>query len=621
MIIALTLAGPIEAADNETPAKIVVTATRIEQPIEDVSASVQVISSEQLEEFSGRSLSEALQYAYGLFLRDLGITSSISIRGFDSGHTLILVNGLRRTEKYAGSNVNNIPLENVERIEIVRGPMSALYGSEALGGVINIITRAPGDKPEVIVRAMAGVVEGDQRQTGILHATANLGGKRFRNRVGVEIKSRGPYKEDDESAITDILGEKRGFVTYQGEISLNDTNKVSILAEYLKQDDSGTGLNARSGETYDRIEQEERYFVSGRYSAAAGIGLLDTQVSHGSSDATVNRGTAEDETTEFGETQAEASYAVEAGPNHFINIGVGYRLDDVSMNTMSKDVEREAYDLFAQDQWDITDTVNLTIGARYDDYSDFGDTLNPRAMLSWKPGPWAFRVGYATGFKAPRLLSLYMKDMIRGHYIIRGNENLQPEKSQTVEAAVSYRFPRGSLELIVHDSRIEDLITSVRSGRKVGRLTETVYQNIDKANIRGAEAIASVNISNNTRVTAGVEYLDAKDGETDERLTDRPRWQARLIMNTRMNKLTLEGRLRHVNGFWAADSSPVGAPNYSSNFTTVDVRADYAFNNSFTLFAGADNALDESLPENMAFRGVPDDPGARYYYAGMNSRF
>ena len=127
-------------AETETNHQIMVTASRVEQAVVDVNASVQVITADQLKAYSGRSLSEVLQFATGTIVRDLGSSSSISIRGFENGHTLLLVNGLRRTEKYAGSNVNNIALENVERIEIVRGPMSSLYGSEALGGVINIIT-------------------------------------------------------------------------------------------------------------------------------------------------------------------------------------------------------------------------------------------------------------------------------------------------------------------------------------------------------------------------------------------------------------------------------------------------------------------------------------------------
>ncbi|TVT54502.1 MAG: TonB-dependent receptor [Sedimenticola thiotaurini] len=603
-------------AETETNHQIMVTASRVEQAVVDVNASVQVITADQLKAYSGRSLSEVLQFATGTIVRDLGSSSSISIRGFENGHTLLLVNGLRRTEKYAGSNVNNIALENVERIEIVRGPMSSLYGSEALGGVINIITRKPLDGNRTTLKATLGQAEGGERKTYIVHGSTEWNNDQFGNRIGVEVKRRKPFHEDTTSPVTDLLEEKRIFLTYEGTIRLNDVDELSLTAEYLEQNDSGIG---QSTSFYDRIEEEERYFLALKYSGMVKEGLLDLHASLGSSDARVNRGTTLDETTKFDQQQIEADYAFEPLSGHMINTGIGYRLDDVEISTMSRKVERKVYDIFAQDQWDITDTVNLTLGARYDSYSDFGSTFNPRFMLSWRPDAWTFRLGYGTGFKAPTLLNLYMSDMIRGPYVIRGNPNLQSEESKTYEAGIAYSFNKGRVELSLHDSEIDNLISAELTGNNIGWRSESLYQNVNKAEIKGAEVVATLKIDSKSNTRISVEYLDARDMTTNDRLTDRPRWKASASINRQFGPMRIEGRVRYMRDFWATYDRLV--PNHNSDYTIMDVNMDYKVTKFISLFGGIDNLFNAEIPANMAWRGTPDDPGARYYYAGVKATF
>ena len=616
LIALLPLCLPQVVVAEDTGHQIMVTASRTEQAVEDVNASVQVIDAEQLEAYSGRSLSEVLQFATGTVVRDLGSSSSISIRGFDYGHTLLLVDGLRRTEKYAGSNINNISLENVERIEIVRGPMSALYGSEALGGVINIITRKPTGEVRSSVKTTFGQAEGGQRESFLLHGTTEWGGERMGNRIGVEVKRRRPFREDESSPVTDLNEEQRTFLTYEGTLNLNESDQLSLTAEYLEQDDSGLAFGTTY---YERVEEEERYFLALKYSGLVGEGVLDVQGGYGSSDARVNRGTTLDETTVFNQRQVEADYAIQLNPRHMINAGVGYRLDDAEISTLSSRAEREVYDLFLQDQWDITDSVNLTLGGRYDRYSDFGSTFNPRFMLSWRPRAWTFRFGYGQGFKAPTLLNLYMTDMIRGPYVIRGNPDLQPEESKSFEAGVAYAFERGRVELSLHDSKIDNLIEAQLTGNNIGWRSEMLYGNVSRAEIQGAEAVLNWRLVGKDSLRFSVEYLDARDGTSGDRLSERPRWKASASLSQHFGPLRVEGRIRHIRDFWATYDRTV--PNYNSDYTTMDISLDYQLNQGLSLFGGIDNLFDADLPENMAWRGTPDDPAARYYYAGVKVDF
>ncbi|MEO5343398.1 MAG: TonB-dependent receptor [Gammaproteobacteria bacterium SHHR-1] len=433
--------------------------------------------------------------------------------------------------------------------------------------------------------------------------------------MGLEAKYRDPFRLDKDSLATDLRQEQRLFLNYDGRFNLGADAKLGISLEYLDQDDEGTGLD-RFGTPYDQIEQETRHFAGATYSNRLGQGTLSLNLGYGSSSATVNRGTVTDETTEFDEFQTEIAYAWEASEAHLINLGAGYRSDDVEISLLSKQADRDVSHVFIQDQWAISEQVELTLGGRYDDYSDFGDTFNPRATLAWRPGDWGLRVSHGTGFKAPTLLNLYMQDMVRGRYLIRGNENLQPEESKTTELALTYGFDLGQVEFIVHDSSLTDLISSQATGNLVGGLAEMVYQNVDQAEISGAEFLLDLEPADDTRLRFGLEYLDARDALSQERLTDRPRWQMHVGLSKQIGRTSLDLRLRHMRDFWATDPVPFASP-YASNFTTASLHLDYELSPSINLFGGVDNLFDQEMPENIAFRGTPDDPGARYFFVGV----
>ncbi len=144
--LAQTASPPPGGTDATALQPVVVTATSREQPIQDVQATVEVIGADALRGFAGTTVTEALQYASGVDARPNGTNTFVAIRGFiaNAGNpVLVLVDGLRRTAKYGTTNLNMIQLEDIDRVEIVRGPMSALYGADAAGGVINVITKAP----------------------------------------------------------------------------------------------------------------------------------------------------------------------------------------------------------------------------------------------------------------------------------------------------------------------------------------------------------------------------------------------------------------------------------------------------------------------------------------------
>lgn len=591
---------------------LVVTATRTTQTIDDVNAAVQVIDRKQLDSFSGRNLSDALQYATGLFVRDSGSSSSVSFRGFDRDHTLILVDGLRRTEKYAGSNLNNLSLQNVERIEIVRGPMSALYGSDALGGVINIITRKADQNNTRLRLTAGGSADNGGRESLLVQLGQDWVSEHTSHSLGIEHRARNPYNKSGQT----LNEEQRSFLNYQGRFDLADNRQLKLAAEYLDQNDKNADRST------GRFEKEQRYQISGSYQQQSEIGQLVAELGYGNSDATVNR-SGGDETTDFDQLQSELRYSGEY-QDHLFALGVGYHNDDADISINTQSANRDIYHLFVQDQWQLNDHLDLTLGLRHDDYSDFGSTTNPRIALAWQQGPWKLRAGYGSAFNAPSLIQMY-STFSRRTSVINGNPNLKPEESRTAELAARYQFSQGYLELTLHHSSVDQLIASEivsTSGTCPGRGCNYnyLYQNINKATLQGAELTLNLALAENHQMRSSAEYLDARDDKENTRLTDRARWQSYISLNSTLSdQWSSTVRWRYTGDYYATQSRT--APAHNSHFSSVDLNLQYTLNQNTRLFAGVDNLTDRSLPDNMSRYGSALDPVGRYYYAGAALNF
>ncbi len=624
-IVPLATANIAQAEESRLK-DVFVSAARSEQSLDAVNASVEVINAEKIRTFAGRSLSEVLQYATGTLVRDSGSSSSFSLRGQDSDKTLILVDGLRRTEKYAGANLNNIQLEDVERIEIVRGSMSALYGSDALGGVINIITRGPQKGSTAGVRLMAGQTSNGQRGTTVIGGHGNWGDGQLGHRVSFETKRRDSYRlPSSDQRTTDLNNEERDFLTYRGDVKTS-LGRFDWGVELARQNDDGVGLT-RTNTTYIKKEKDDRDFIQGGYSGRIGNGELSLRLGYGKSDSAVNRGTTLDELTLFKQSQLESQYTFEPAKDHLAVAGYAYRQDDVDISTNSKRVVRNTHALFLQDSWSFHRDVDLTLGLRQDDYNDFGAKLTPRLALAWRPGPWTFRGGLAQAFKAPSLLNMYMTSLIRGRFDLRGNPNLKPEESISGELAAAYKFERGQLEVVAHQSNVTNLIASIPTGARgpgcgpgLTSCQIQEYRNISKATIKGVETSGNFQISKAWQLTGALEYLDARDGTTNARLADRPTWVTKLALQWSQGPWQVDTRLRYVRDWYASDPAVVGGPLFGSNYTTVAVRLGYALNKSNELFAGIDNLANRLQPANQTSRGAPDDPGSRFIYFGINTK-
>lgn len=621
---------PVMASDAP-PASlgtIVTTAASRAQPVEDVTASVQVISQEDLASYAGASVTKALTLATGVDARPLGSNSDVKIRGFSLMPGALLIDGLRRPSKYGSVNTNLIELENIDRIEVIRGPMSALYGADATGGAINILTRSPllDEGTHGRIHTSWGTTTAHrQRDTRLSGAAIAFGTGDVRHRVSVEQRNKGLFRQDPHASEgpADLNKLNQTFAAYEGGVRLGGDHQLRWQAEYMRQNDTGPGQQAGTGARYDAYEKEKRGFGALHYTGQVGPGTLDAAVAYGRSDGSTTRSYPIIETSDYRQLQSQLRYGMEVG-NHFLLVGTGFTRDAIDININSQYGRRNNTYLLVQDEWKLPNDWQALLGLRYDRFSDFGSAVTPRASLQKTLGRWSTRVGYGEAYRAPTVVEQY-STFTRGTTLIVGNPELSAEKNRSWEAAVAYRGDTADAELVYHQSRIRDMIQT----RAVSRLpsdpvqirSRSAYVNVAAARMRGVELSGNWQLGGGWSLQGGWEYLDARDADTDQRITGIARQIARAGIRYVQGPWRVDVIGRYYLDFYAADPAARAGVPFDTNYGTLDLKAQYAWSRGLTLAVGMDNVFDRQQPVNFGARGSVIDPPVRFAYVSAEYRF
>ncbi len=616
-MIACAAVFPAQAQDKTlaAPTLSVTSTPGSEQAIEDVQASIEVIGREQLESEPGTTVAHVLQRAVGAFVSDGGTTSRFSIRGFEDGQALILVDGQRRRGRFGNTDMSNFNLDTVEQIEIIRGPMSALYGADAMAGVVNIVTRHGSRKPGARLQSLAGSYQDGQRATGIVRMSADTGQiGDTRHNVSASIRSRGAWS-DEGSPYDDLKEDDNYFVAYDGVWDINNDHSLSLRLDYSQMDGDGLASNgAPVPSPVDSFEKQKDYGAALTWRGALAGGNIAVTGNAYRSEGQVLRTGILDETVIDGQ-EINGFYTFEPLGGHTVTFGLSALKEDVDVSFFKGVTgSREAYGAVAQDQWEFAPDWTLLAGVRYDDFSDFGDTTNPRVSLAFTPGPWTFRIGAGSAFKVPTYTQLY-STIKRGASTIYGNPNLRPETSHTGEGTIGYSFANGAETAITyHYSEVEDLITTRRTAP--GRFD---YVNIGQSRIQGIELTGRARLSETVGMHGSVEWLKAEDTQKNERLGRRPKYQAKLGIDWQ----ALSGTTVYVNALGIGSYyAPIGygasnVGNISTDYGRIDVKVAHDLTKNVQLVGGVDGLIGNEPPENLK----PYDPADRFIYIGFNIGF
>lgn len=505
----LALSAVLPAYSQSLLAPVVVTATRVAQPLTDVVADVSIIDREQIEASFGRTLSELLVREGGVQMSangGLGKSSSLYLRGTSAGHTLLLIDGVRYGSATLGqANWDNIPLEQIERIEVLSGPAAALYGSDAMGGVVQVFTRKgqKGFNPYASItlgsnshrKAAAGVAGGDDEVTYALGASS-LTEKGF---SATNSKIGAGYNPDRDGFDQDSVN---GSLAWRLAPGWRLTAHALQINGENRSDSGSTPFDVRTNSVTQVIGAGLEHQWSEDVRTTLKLVRGDDKATNFGTDK-VNSTSTTRYDTERTQTTLQHEWATVIGT---WMLGAESVKESVS-STVAYDVsDRRTNSLFAgltgQKQGHLWQ-FNL----RHDDNSQFGSADTGNLGYGYQfTSEWALHGGYGTTFKAPSFNDLYWPGA--------GNPLLEPEKGHSKELALVYKTGVGPVKLTRFDNRIDNLIAWAPVG------AVWLPSNINKARIEGWSLGYEGGHGLWSWMTQ-LELLDAKDEKTGLRLPRR----------------------------------------------------------------------------------------------------
>ena len=667
-LLAPQAAGAQTATDGKKPAatpaaddsivlkQIVISATGFEQNITDAPASITVVPGEELQKVAYRDLTDALKDVQGVTVTGPAAERDIFIRGLPGSYTLILVDGKRqstrdtRTNGNAGFEQSFLPPANaIERIEVIRGPMSSLYGSDAMGGVINVITRKVADKwtGSFTVDATA---QQHSKFGNALQGSYYMSGPLVPNLVGVQLWGRGLKREEDR-IISGAPEQKDIDITGRVTITPNKDHDIALELGHsrLRRDMTVDNTVAKTSSAVDAYNYNDRDHWSISHTGRWGPTTSDFSFMQETSERTnfnFNKRTGKFvenlRSPQVRNSVLDGKFTTpfEFYGDHTLVTG-GQYLDTVLTDQnpgrrtgLDEEFSIRQWALFAEDEWWLTPDFSLTGGLRMDDHEIYGSHFSPRGYAVWHATEQlTFKGGISTGFKAPEIRTIapgyaYTTGGSGCSYgangtcgVILGDPNLQPEKSTSYELSALWDNQSGlrlGATYFYTDFRdkISNALVTDAAGNPVRWSEDPNYRlwyafNIDEATSQGVEltfnweATDTISLRGNYTYTkseqktgdyAGLpltrtpEHMASLRGDWETPVDGLKAWAAGNYHGEEINagaRIGTAGEAIYRNG-------KVVARKYKP-YATFDIGASYDFSENVTLNTAVYNIFDKKV--------------------------
>jgi len=606
---------------------VVVTANRSAQPIERVGASVTVLTQAALEARQTPVVAELLAQTPGVsFTRNggPGTSTGVNIRGAESQHTVVLIDGVKLNDPSStqgGFNFGNLLVGDTARIEVLRGAQSTLWGSQAIGGVVNIVTAEPTEALQGSLDAEAGARGTTYFRGGVGGANERLSWRLAASRYDTDgFSAFAKGTEDDGYANTGLSGRLNVKVTDAVSLDLR-----SVWSSGRNDFDAFNGDSREYGKTQELVAYAGLNFdlLDGRFRNRIGYAHTDTDRRNFNPDNKVQTLTFDAEGQNrrweyqgaFAFTEAlNATFGLEHEKSEMKTRSPG----DWNPNPAFGRGEAELNSAYGQVQWTVLDGLTLTGGLRYDDHAQYGDNLLGQVAAAWalNEGDTVVRASWGQGFRAPGLYELYSE---------YGNLNLQPEEFDSWEIGVEQRlFDRAVVSATYFNRQADneiryngcstpstDPLCTVNGAGRWG-----YYRNVQKTEAQGVELVGRVDVTERLNVSANYTWTDAKSasGATDgKRLTRRPEYMANFAADYAFAFGLKTGvAVRYVGETFNNDTNTVKVDAY----TLVDLRASYPINDALEVYGRIENAFDEDYQTVLNY-GAP----GQGVFGGVRVRF
>ena len=528
---------------------VVVTATRTPVPAAGAIGSLEVVTAEQIAAVAATDIKAALSLAPSVVLNDAGGpggVATVSLRGSTSQQVLVLLDGKRVANAQSSFfNLNDlpVPIERVERIEVLPTPASALYGADALGGVVNIITRPAAATPTL--RGGFGMgAEGEQRISGGLQYGLGKSGLSLDGQLhsGDGHRDNGDYELTNFAAAATLLPAPWG---------------LDVRWSHLEREAGVPGPeafpspSARQKDERDALRGDFRYRPGGGWDVASSVYTETQTLSFADPDppdiAPASPAAPIASRHENRSRGVDAQWNLTTGRGEVYTLGGEWVADEIE-STSDGNHDTERWGVFTQDQWRLG--AWSAVGAvRRDEHSVYGGETSPSLSVAWEAGGWKLWGAWAEGFRAPNFEELY-----RDEQFLQGNPDLRPETAQSWEGGLQFGGGFGRARASTFRRDVDSLI------RWVDGDGDFVYrpENVAEARITGWEAEILYRPTAAISIPLSYQALTTEDRNTGERLAGSVRslWRAALQASGTSFTSSLEysftdrGSYRNGGGAW-----------------------------------------------------------------------
>ena len=613
--------------------EIVVTATRLETPAKEIASSVTVITRERLEQSKKATVIEALQEVLGVSIIQNGppgAAASVFLRGANSEHTLILMDGVELNDPISPSrsfDLAHLTLDNIERIEILRGPQSTLYGSDALGGVVNIISKKGQGKPKFSLSSVAGSYGTIITSAGINGSTErmhySLGTSYFRSDGFSSASANYEGNEEKDGYRNLSLWGRLGF-------RLFDNLDVDLILRTLNtQIDIDNGGGAQ-GDDPNNVQDYNALFIktqirnlmlNNRWELKLGLSLVDYDRQYENPTDEAHLLDSENGFFKSKLFQIDWQNNLFLHETNTFTLGIDYQQEQGESEYNSDGIwgpfssifpSRRAHvtGFYLQDQIRLANRFFATLGLRLDDHSQFGSAVTYRLAPAFfiEATQTKFRATYGTAFKSPSLYQLYAPGTFLGPI---GNAELNPEKSIGWDIGVEQQLLGGKVLLGVtyFYNDYKDLINfDFLQG----------YMNIGKAESKGTEILIQAHPFDDVSFNATYTRTEAKDKDTDVDLLRRPKHKFSAILNYNFQKrANINLTFIRIGEQDDMDFSTWPSTRLTlTGYSLLNAAASFNLTSSFQIFCRLDNIFNKEY-EMIKGYGTPGFS----VYGGMNFIF
>ena len=535
----ITLAGPETKSEfllevsTSSLGEVVVTGTGTPHHLKSAPVQTELIDKKLIDRIAATDFNDLMLGVSPSFDFSPGAMGPfMQINGLGNDYILVLIDGKRVYGDVGGqTDLSRINPNNVERIEVVKGASSALYGSEAIAGVVNIITKKSKSKAAVVTSNRYG-----SYGEWIQHHSLDLNFGRLSSTTSFDRKATDGWQlskyelDDDDLVETDAMAQNASTdFTFNQKLSYDLTQQLSVYVQGSKY--RRDVLRPQSVGSYGYFYDDFSYATGAEYLLGKGNKLtldwnsdrFNYYYKYNQESGDYLNGDKEKQTEQL-RNDLNLKGVFKLSKSQQLSVGGEYVNEELESEGRLEGENADAYTLalYAQDEIKIVKNLSGVVGARYVNHKEFGSAFTPKVSALYKLGDFNFRGTYAGGFKAPTLKELYYHYEKRG-YLYLGNPDLDPQKSNYYAFSAEYIINGLSFSLTGYQNDVDNLIdyetveTSEEDAAN-GIKTTRQHYNISKAGTKGIDFLFNANLGAGFSIGGGYSYVDAKNKTDDIRL-------------------------------------------------------------------------------------------------------